>query len=250
MHKAVLLCDTFNISRIDEIIITAQNHYPDYRESVLERYLLVLLHEHLLRIPVDPEAAAKLDKAIEMGSKMYPHQNQFKFFKGLSLKIQGLKKEGNQVLRNISMASGSDPDFTNDLRMLGTAFENRGRPDLSKIVYQEGSKLHLFLSSIQRPVYAFTDIDSKPIWPINEEDIDVSMTQHEEEFVELKDNYLLLLREAQNAMEVISDEEIWFNIEKQIRDQTTVKSGSMQSFPMFLWGMKKTFQVLLCPQNL
>ena len=62
-------------------------------------------------------------------------------------------------------------DLTQSLR-------RRGRTDDLELIFKEASKLHLFLSPTQRPLEAVPDLETRPVWNLEE---DVGLTTHEEE---------------------------------------------------------------------
>ena len=76
--------------------------------------------------------------------------NWFQFYKGLAIKASGEKKEGNKILRGID----STLDFTeiaHDMNSFGNSLIRSGKESVARMLFQEGSKLHMFMSSYQRP---------------------------------------------------------------------------------------------------
>ena len=74
----------------------------------------------------------------------------FQFYKGLAIKASGEKKEGNKILRGID----STLDFTeiaHDMNSFGNSLIRSGKESVARMLFQEGSKLHMFMSSYQRP---------------------------------------------------------------------------------------------------
>ena len=94
------------------------------------------------------------------------------------------KREGNRLLRSLDVEEGED-NFSKvaALSDLTQGLRRRGRAGDLEVVFKEASKLHLFLSPTQRPLEAVQDLESRPLWNLEE---DVGLTTHEEELAMLR----------------------------------------------------------------
>ena len=79
------------------------------------------------------------------------------FFEGLLLKMTGQKKEGNKLLRSID-SSVDMTEVNHDMNRFGRLLHNEGLDSYARMLYQECSKLHIFMNQYQRPVVT-KDID-------------------------------------------------------------------------------------------
>ena len=81
------------------------------------------------------------------------------------------------------------------------------------MLFQEASKLHIVLSSYQRPVITNTNkpLEGNLIWNMDEH---VGLTSYDEEFSELTNFYSTLKEEALKTAQNITDD-TWYSVKKE-----------------------------------
>ena len=121
---------------------------------------------------------------------IFPDDFFLSFLKGVLLKRhhkgdKERKREGNRLLRSLDAEDGGGDSFSKvaALSDLAQGLRRRGRAADLELVFKEASKLHLFLSPMQRPLEAVQDLESRPLWSLEE---DVGLTTHEEELAMLR----------------------------------------------------------------
>ena len=78
--------------------------------------------------------------------------------------MTGQKKEGNKLLRSID-SSVDMSEVNHDMNRFGRLLYNEGLDSYARMLYQECSKLHIFMNQYQRPVVTKDiDIGGKPTW--------------------------------------------------------------------------------------
>ena len=227
--------DSFNeTEKAAEILEDAFKAYPAFEKDA-ERFHLILIQHYMVTLEED-----KLLNALKRAREFYPRNLQFAFFEGVSLKMLGRKKEGNAILREMDSDDGTHVEFAHDVSLTGTSMMSRGKHDMAKILYQEASKIHIFLSKFQRPVMPVQDLESMPVWSLKEDEIDVKLTQHDMEFTELESSYKTIVAEAEKAMEDMADGS-WLSEQRTTSDTTTVtsKNANILAFPLHMYGRKK-----------
>lgn len=198
-----------------------------------ERYHLLLLQDYYLL-----EDYEKALIVVELAVDRFHLSNHFKFLKGVILKKLDRKKEGNKVLRAIETNPDDAYVFGSDVIGFCADLEQRNRTADVDLIYKEASKVHLFMSRYQRPLEALPDLESKPIWSLED---DVGLTTHTDEIEKIKANLADIKAEA---LELRKNESLW-----SVADGELLQKGSWLELPLYTWAKKRVFFCSLAPKT-
>ncbi len=163
------------------------------------------------------------------------------------MKLTDKKKEGNKLLRNIDAEATDTSRFGHELTQLGNALFNTGKEHVARLVYQEASRLHVFLSQYQRPTLIIpgSEYESQPIWTVED---NVGLTRYDEEFGDFEAAWpkikaeALALAKSFNSQDGNDDWSWW--VMKQLKSLSnnlivTNNGGALSAFPIFMYGKVK-----------
>ncbi len=112
---------------------------------------------------------------------------------------------------------------------------HRGRQSDSTLLHQEASKMHLYLSSKQRPLEGVEDLESKPIWSLEK---DVGLTAHDEDVKEITEK----LEKLQSESLSLPPSE-WYPV-----STGDLLSGNLTEAPLFTFGLRRHHTCSLLPE--
>ena len=155
-------------------------------------------------------------------------------------KLTNRKKEGNKLLRAIDTENVDTSQFCHDMNTFANILFNNGLDHVARLLIQEASKLHIFLSQYQRPVLAITreGIETELIW---DKDQHVGLSTYDEELTELKEFLPKLKEEAMKVAKEI-DPDDWYVYNHQDHSTTNFirgKSGNFSVLPLFTYGKRR-----------
>ena len=185
---------------------------------------------------------AGAENTIETNLKRNPKNIFFQFFKGLLLKSTDRKKDGNKILRAIE-SDDIDMNVCHDMNHFGNMLFNKGLDTLARLMIQEASKLHIFLSQYQRPVLVIPkEIDSQPIWDKEH----VGLSTYDDEFAELKEFLPTLKQEALKATENITHEHWIIHTYQKVSVGNYIypPGGNLSNLPLFTYGKRRLMNCL------
>ncbi|XP_059086290.1 aspartyl/asparaginyl beta-hydroxylase-like [Tigriopus californicus] len=195
-------------------------------------------HELYVEELVISEYFDRAEKALAVALEEFPRNQFFKFMKGILLKYQGQKKEASILLRDVEFAQNEVYGVASDLVSMALELHKRGKAPMADVLYQEASKAHIFLSKYQRPYDTILDLDSKPIWSMD----DVQVTAYDEEFTLLKESWETIRGEA---LEIRKNGSLWISTS----GQEWIARGTTLQFPIFTWGKKRSYHCTLVPKT-
>jgi hypothetical protein len=82
--------------------------------------------------------------------------------------------------------------LASELNDLGSQLIRGGKRALADLIFAEGSKLHVFVSPLQRPLDNVADLETKAVWPLDH----VRLTTHEEELAKITQQWKKIKEEA------------------------------------------------------
>ena len=155
------------------------------------------------------------------------------------LKLTDRKKEGNKLLRSIDADSNDPSQFCHEMNNFATALFNAGLDHIARLMFKEASKLHIFLSSIQRPVLnTYKEMETEMIWDM---DNHVGLSTYDEEFTELKAFLPTLKKEATEAAKNIDGTQWYINQHREVSTGNYIvgKEGNFSVLPLFAYGKRR-----------
>lgn len=162
------------------------------------------------------------------------------------MKLKGQKKEGNQILRNLSIEGQIDvSQFSYELNNMGSLLMNSGKSAMARSIFAEASKLHIILSSYQRPVVTNVqkELEALPIWNVEE---NVGLTAYDEELTELTSFLPSLKQEALEAAKSVENPDFsrHWRVDTYVNVSTgnfihSGSSGNLSTLSIFHFGKKR-----------
>ena len=195
---------------------------------------------------------AALENTFNRTIENFPKDAAVDFYKGIFYKLTDRKKEGGKILRSIPLAEGRDnSEFTHQLSQIGQVLYVLGKNSLAEMIYQEGSRQHLFLTPYQRPLLFLEDIETKPIWPADVDgELDDGLIPYKKQLKELLGSWTSIRDEALAVGKNISSNLNWIRypytptnpgtLVTEPKDKNTGPDRyGWDVFPLYMWGKKK-----------
>ncbi len=159
------------------------------------------------------------------------------FYKGVILKFTGRKKEGNKLLRSVDSERFDTITLSHDINVFASMLFNNGDEAFARLMLQEASKLHIFLSQYQRPVLVLPGkiLETDPIWDVENS---VGLSTYDEELSELKEFLPILKEEGLKAAANVTDDGWVVRKHSNTAMGNIVMSpeGSLATLPLFSYG--------------
>ena len=179
------------------------------------RYHRVLIQYYMYIVDeLSQDEVKNFENTLNQTKTYFPTDWVIDFYKGIFYKLTDRKKEGNKILRSIALVDGADnSEFTNEITQIGQVLYNTGKKNVANLFYQEGSKLHLFLSPFQRPLLFLPEVETKPIWPADlDGDLDDGLTPYKKQLTELLNNWTSIKGEALEVGKNITAHSSWVRL--------------------------------------
>ena len=224
----------------------AMDKSPGYQNE--ERYHLAIIHGHILLGQWE-----LAEKATDLALELKENSFNLQMLKGLLMKTMGRKKEGNRLLRSLDSDRVERISTCHDTNNFAQALFNFGKYDFARMLIQESSKHHIFLSHYQRPVLTIEkdNMENEVVW---DHENHVGLSTYDEEFEALKEVIPVIKAEALKAVENEAEQQRFYvrfyeNANGNIFESRS-EGGNLTVLPLFVYGKRERMNCMeLMPQT-
>ena len=202
-----------------------------------QRYHLATIRNHILQGEWD-----LAEKATDLALEGRENSFNLQMFKGLLMKTTGRKKEGNRLLRSLDSEKIDKVVTSHDTNLFAQALFNVGKYDFARMLIQESSKHHIFLSHYQRPVLSVEkdNMENEIVW---DHENHVGLSTYDEEFTALNEFIPIIKEEALKAVENEAEQQRFYvrfyqNTANNIFE-TRSEGGNLTVLPLYVYGKRE-----------
>ena len=168
------------------------------------------------------------------------------------MKSTGRKKDGNRLLRNLDADRIDKVNTGHQYNTFALSLFNVGNYDFARMLIQEASKHHIFVSHYQRPVLAIEkdNMENEIVW---DHENNVGLSTYDEEFTALKEFIPTLKEEALKAVENEAENSRFY---RRYYENTAAgnimetKTGNLSNLMLYTYGKRQRMNCkVLMPQT-